>query len=189
MPKIILVILENDLIGEEPSQDPLTAPEFYEEYIEYLIKQITKMVKKLENLLPEQAKRSHWPRIAFIHPTAHRNYEENEAKLRQKFSSTLEECVASKEGVWALRLLQVWDKNNTNFVRADTHQITGDGINAYWRAVDRTIRFCDKKIQKEEYNADLNPFRRNAERTVQNPAYANRVWINNNKPNFTPRTK
>ena len=176
MPKFIILIIEDDIIKDVGLDEPAVAAEFFEEYLEYIIKEITKLLKRFEFLLPEYSRQLNWPKLVFIAPTLHRNYEQNNLKLRQKFGVTLDECTAGKNNCWALRLLQIWDKNNLNLVRSDSNQITGEGISYFWRAVDRTLKFCDRKLARIEANQESNPYQLNRN-VVQTPTTINRPDI------------
>ena len=45
-----------------------------------------------------------------------------------------------------LKLKQVWDSHNENYVNEHNKQITGDGELSLWRAIDRSIWFADKVV-------------------------------------------
>ena len=159
IPKIIMLVPENDIIKDVGISDKSLAEEHYREYIKYFLQTTMEVINTFKQLLPEAAKRPGWPKLVIITPTIHRNYSEIESIQRAAFASVLDEQARKLPDTWALRLLQVWDKNNLNIVRRDTGNITNEGYTIFWKAVDRTVRFTDKKILKLEFEADLDPFK------------------------------
>ena len=158
IPKMVLIILEDDMIKDIKTTDREQAEQFFIIYTQYLVKTVQEMIQKFNHILPENAKRNGWPKTIFILPTVHRNYQYDELRLRQILGDVIEHEVKDKENIWALKLLQIWDKNDLNNVRADTNAITQDGLINFWKSVDRTIRFSDKRILRAEAACDNNPF-------------------------------
>ena len=117
MPKAIFIILEQDMIEEIDEKNVPKAIQFFEEYIDNMTKYLQKILKRFDNMLPEHAKRSGWPRIIYIEPTAHRNYTEDETYLRRALGDVIQESTNDKQNVWSMKLLQVWDKNEVDLVK------------------------------------------------------------------------
>ena len=153
MPKMVVVILEDDLIKYVGSGNYVDI--YYAKYIEEIIKDFHRLKDKMSNLLPSNSKRTGWPRLVFIQPTLHRYYSNYE--LRQKLIATIEETIKPFNDVWALKLLQIWDKNNCNYYRYEQQSHTGEGLQALWMAIDRTIHFANQKVIREELKTLKNP--------------------------------
>ena len=184
MPKMIFLITEDDIVNDIKTTDRSEANAIFEKYIHYLITEVEKVIDHFRDLLPENAKRVGWPKVIFIQPTIHRNYEYVNQRLRQQLAEVFEKSITKKDMFWALKLLQVWDKNNLNIARAETQKITNDGLAIFWKAIDRTVRFCDKCMLRAEANLDNNPFVKDKEdrRRLPTPPptqyekYSNRTW-------------
>ena len=158
-PKMIVLILEEDLIDEIGEKDRKKASIYFEIYVRFIIREINNMVEKFRHLLPENAKQDGWPKIVLIEPSVHRNYDYEMLRMRQDLGEVLRFHSKGKNDVWAMQLIQIWNKNDINLVKPENNKITQEGIIALWKAIDRTIRFCDKKMIRAEAALDNNPFK------------------------------
>ena len=165
MPKMLIIVLENDLIDEVNTRNREAAQAMFETYINYIMDSIDQIISHFEDILPDNAKRIGWPKRIFISPSMHRNYTQQDLKLRRTLADVMETAAETRRNYWFLKLVQVWEEHNINNVRSDTNQITNDGLATFWKAVDCTIRFCDKKLIRAEAALDNNPFKGNDERT------------------------
>ena len=152
MPKMVVIVIENDIINDLKDKDPTTKHEYYGRFLEYIIKTFQETSEKFRKLLPVAAQRPGWPKLIFITPTLHRFYKDYDARV--KFIETLNIVAAQYANVWAVKLLQVWDENNTSIYLKYEQRYTGDGLNILWRAVDRSISFCNRKIIREDGKSD-----------------------------------
>ena len=84
----------------------------------------------------------------WILPTLHRNYYNFENQLRMVFGQTLIKYAAQIENNLALQLKQVLDEEESNLYLFDQQRFTSDGLSAFFRAVDQTIRYADTIINK-----------------------------------------
>ena len=50
----------------------------------------------------------------------------------------------------ALELKQIWDAEDTNLYIAEVARYTAAGLNSYWKAIDRTIKFYDSILNLHE---------------------------------------
>ena len=98
--------------------------------------------------LPEQAKRNGWPKLIFLASTLHRNY--NDYGDRKAFNLALDTVCAKHNDVLPLRLLQIWNENDTNLYSATEQRYIAAGLPKLWAAIDRTIAFCSKKMSRDE---------------------------------------
>ena len=67
------------------------------------------------------------------------------------------------QNVLVLALKKVWDSRDSNLFIKDAYRFTAEGMKTYWKAVDRTLQFCDstimKRVEKVAFKANL-PFKR-----------------------------
>ena len=147
MPKMVVVILESDLIDAVSGEGDEVIM-YYGRYLEDIIDDFHKIVKEMRQILPENAMKRGWPRLVFIIPTTHRNY--TDKQKRQWFIDTLLTVVKYYDDVWALKLIQVWDENNCNIFSKRDNIFSREGLQIFWSAVDRTMAFCSRKITREE---------------------------------------
>ena len=54
------------------------------------------------------------------------------------------------ENTSVLRLLQIWDHNDTSIYSDRTQRFSVNGLSRFWQAVDRTVRYKDIKLQSDD---------------------------------------
>ena len=147
MPKMVFVILEDDMINYTPVQG-VGAAEHYEVYIEDIIRDFNRIVNSFKQIIPKSATRCNWPKLIFINATLHRNY--NNYRLHKEFNEVLDTVTNHHNNVWSAKLLQLWDENDINLFLKHEQRFTKDGLDVFWSAVDRTIAFCNRRMECEE---------------------------------------
>ena len=69
--------------------------------------------------------------------------------MRHIFNERLNTVSQFHEGITVLKLKKIWEPTDSNLFLYESNRFTSEGINAYWAAVDCTIRFMDTiMIQK-----------------------------------------
>ena len=176
MPKIIMLVLEDDLINniKETKRDAATI--IFEEYIEFIMREFNAAISHFSELLPSNAKRQGWPKKVILLPSMHRNYTQTSLQLRRALGEVMENKAKENEFM-SLKLVQVWDQHHQNYVKSDNNQITNEGLLSFWEAVDRTIRFCDKKMIRAEAMVDNNPFKQDANPQNDGASYARNTYV------------
>ena len=147
LPKMIVIIFEDDLIKFLNYND-YGVTEMFKKVLEFLTKTIRKSIDEFKTSLPVKAKRVDTPQLVWILPTNHQNYLNN--TLRRKFATELEKVTKAQRDSTFLKLRQVWDTANPKLVSPTKNRMTSEGLQRYWEAVDRTIRYADWKIFKEK---------------------------------------
>ena len=151
IPKIILIILEDDLLKEFQDRKRVQDLESHIEiYLTAIVSNTRKQLEILTNTLPQFAKRDTWPKIVFIKPTANINYNN---RYQRRLMANIMDKLAKRLEFWALDLKQIWDIENTNIFIKEENRFTAEGIRIFWQAVDRTVLYCDKRINKEDETA------------------------------------
>ena len=142
LPKMIVIVLENDVIQE------LVEEEFpgmaYNRSINWLANEIRKMIAAHNDLLPKKAKRK--VNIVWVLPSEHAAYADMSS--RQDFAARMKIILKLFDGHHALALRQMWDTKNPNLYLKEQQRFTIEGLNSFWKAVDRTIWFADMIIYK-----------------------------------------
>ena len=155
MPKIVALILEADLINEVRGlKYERQKQEYYGKFIEAIVTHFHDVKGRFDTLLPVNGKRPGWPKLALIMATLHRNYTRSDYDDRRKFNETLQIVAKKHKDVWPLKLIQVWDENNNNLFIHREQRMTSEGYTAYWKAIDRTLVYCNKQIKIEDNRAD-----------------------------------
>ena len=83
IPKMIVVILEDDLINYI-NYDDYGVTALYGRILDTLSRDLSAAVNKFREFLPQRAKKDAWPQFVWILPSTHNNYERNENALRKK---------------------------------------------------------------------------------------------------------
>ena len=147
LPKIIVVVVENDVIKAiNPDKDGQSV--HYGQAIEWIIDQHVDILDKFKGYLPKKAKigKEHWPFIMWISPCIHENFEEIDYQRRKKFTKCLEKIAHGDREIIAMRLMkQIWDQKDPDLVNIH-HRFTTEGWNVYWSAVDNAVKYFDEKI-------------------------------------------
>ena len=100
-----------------------------------------------EDFLPTHSKRPNYLYIVWIEAQLHRNFANN--NLQRKFNNCLHQMAKFHEHTAVLALKKVWDPQDTNLFIKESCRYTFEGLNKYWEAVDRMIKFCDTILVKK----------------------------------------
>ena len=150
LPKLILVVLEDDLIqvlSNKHTKAKCTAPPKYGREIKWLMREFVKAISIFKEFLPDRAKKDKYPHICWLMPVTNVNFSNN--KDRERFGQKLKECASLFPNMSALKLVQVWDIYDRNLYLQLQRRFTHEGKITFWRAADKTVRFCDTNILKK----------------------------------------
>ena len=148
LPKIIVVILEEDVIKRITQNKNLKY--LYDRYIKWLSNEIRKMIMTQNDFLPKKGQRD--PQILLVKPTQHVNYKNN-AK-RQLFGDSLTDQTDSLLHNCVLQLKQEWDPEDLGLYLHEQQRFTSPGLYNFWRAIDRTIKFCSAVLNANSSKAN-----------------------------------
>ena len=111
--------------------------------IKWLMNEYRKIIDTIHDTLPQNAKKTGFPKFIWINPTHHCNYWNNVA--RKKFGVCLENCTKNFDNHVALRLVHKWDFNDTSIYLKEEQRFTTQGLCDYWTSVDKTIEYFETK--------------------------------------------
>ena len=167
IPKIIVVVLEDDIIRYLNFND-YGVTTLYGRVIEFMSSNVRNAVDKFkEQFLPTRAKRSQYPMIIWIMPTSHMHYRNN--TLRRKFAHELEGQIVQHH---AFCTDVLWNSQSPAVVNDITGKMIPAGIRRYWHAVDRVIKYANTYF----FNADASDEEQGAQHPENLPC---------NRGNFT----
>ena len=151
LPKFIVIVPEYDVMRKVNTADlnEKQVCNVCHKLIRWLVNEVRKLVTAHNDYLPKRAKRE--TKVVWILPTLHHNYYNRENQVRIVFGQTLLSYTAQIENNLALELKQVWDENDPSLYLYEQQRFTSDGVTAFWRAMDRTIRYADMIINKNIY--------------------------------------
>ena len=165
IPKIIVVVAENDIIKAINVEDSSGYSVHYGQAIEWIIDGHVDIMDKYKGYIQKNAKkgRRDWPYYMWISPSLHEQFEDY--NLRRKFTKCLEKIAHGDRNIIAMRLMkQIWDQKDVNLVN-NQHRFTTEGYNTYWSAVDHAIKYMDEKIIPSM-----------VEKNKENKYFSKRVW-------------
>ena len=174
LPKLIVVVVEEDIIQYlkfKLEKAKVQAEPKFKKAISWLMREFVKSIDIYKEFLPAKAKKDKIPHILWIQPVTNVNFHNN--KEREKFGMIMKSNSLLFNNTTSLRLLQIWDVYDRNLYLEHQRRFTHEGKVQYWRAIDKTVRFCDTNILKK---------------AVQNapgiqkgrPQHRNLSWKNNN---------
>ena len=147
MPKYILVILEDDIIRETNFADCGLA-QYYERQLRWVISEYRKAIDTIKDYLPNKAKNRKYPKIVWVSPSIHDNYDNN--MLRKKFCKVIESLTKFNENMESRRINQGWDMHDNGIYLKAEQRFTGRGIQTYWDAVDAIVKNLDSYDSKPQ---------------------------------------
>ena len=146
LPKIIAMVVEDDFIRQikltsDDKEMKVSSRYIINRLSKYLVHQVERTIEVFKENLPPKACRENWPHIAWIFPTQSVNYKNN--KWRAYLQDAIEEEIKHHKWMSAFELRQLWSRDNPILVSSQSNTITSDGYLTYWKAFDRTMKYCD----------------------------------------------
>ena len=188
LPKIMVIITEDDFVKSTKRVDISLIENMYNKMLNWLMNEIRKLIAAYNDFLPKRCKRN--PHIMWVLPTEHINHSENEASRRSIFAKCIMHITKLHTNHRGLDLKQIWDKEDSNLYIKESARITPIGTATYWRAVDRTIKFYDFIITKNEEKKllqSLNASFNNNQQDESRPS--SRSFVRNEYRNFTMKRR
>ena len=140
LPKILVLILEDDTIKKIFRQKDLKY--IYERQMKWLVNEVRKLIMTQNDYLPKKSQID--TQVLWIEPTMHVNY--RNTRKRELLINAMQEEINLHKHNCLLKLKQVWDEQDNSLFLAEQQRLTAPGKFRYWKAVDKTIRFCDAVI-------------------------------------------
>ena len=167
VPKMVLVVLEDDLINYV-AYDDFGVSALYGKLINSLAGDMRAAAAEFKKkYLPAKATKQNWPQFIWVTPSMHVNYANN--TLRKKFGTEIEKMLDFFNDTHAFRYgRNDWDCDRQHLVSAETKLITNNGARRLWRAIDKIvcnaneILFSSKNVtgntpqQRDDYHWQAN---------------------------------
>ena len=141
-PRLIVMVLDDDFVRQ------IKCPQFgmselFGRIVEYLFREIYKLISSHNDHLPARAKKATYPHFLWIQAPMHKNFPNNMA--RNKFNIALHKNTVLYE-------------NAESLFFDDCDRFTSRGIITYWQAVEATVQYCNtiltrgKMPKKQEHS-------------------------------------
>ena len=121
----------------------------------WIMTEMLKAVNAHKDHLPIKAKRSSEPQFIWIEAPIHKNFRNNE--LRVKFNNCLREMSGLTASTSVLALKKIWDPSDTSYFIGNSDRLSVTGYKKYWEAIDRTVRYADTTFIRKIKINELRP--------------------------------
>ena len=155
LPKLIVVILDNDLIRNAKHEGYGISVHFGV-LLEDLISEFDRVISEYKSFLPSKAKREYFPHVIWIAMPTHRGFGENSNNKRVKFGeSLLTQVISSKyyNKMSVLKMVKFWHSEDPLLFNEKEYRFTSEGLYRYWLSIDAAVKFWDTilfdKFQKK----------------------------------------
>ena len=140
LPRLIVVVPDDDLI------------KLFHGFKEGLSKAMGKIIDNImtshersltvyKDYLDDKSKTNELPHVLWIQPPMHENFANNFE--RNKFGSCLERMASFHANVSAFQLKKIWNGADSNLYVRESRRYTTRGLDDYWEAIDKTVKYCD----------------------------------------------
>ena len=182
LPKLIVVVLEDEIIKQmrfRQEQAAVSTNLKFKKPIMWLMREFSKAIESFKDYLPEKAKREKHPHVTWIQPVTNVNLANS--SVRDKFGSDLKTYATMFPNMSALRLVQIWDIYDKSLYLGPQQRFTHEGKSQFWRALDKTVRFCDTNIMKRNSGLVGPSGASGKAKTQKKPGWKNQVGKNPHK--------
>ena len=141
LPKVVVAILDNDLVHTLPDSNKLY--ETTHVLSNWLMSEFDKVLESYKDLLPNKAKCPLHPQFLWIAPPMHKYFNcfNNKQCLIQ--GQCLVEIAKTKNNMTVLQMVKFWDHNDHNSFLRDQQRFTTEGLPNYWNSIDSAVRYWD----------------------------------------------
>ena len=149
LPKVIVMVPDDDIINQVKDDPNTNLSFYYERLMSGLCNLLNKSVDCYKDMIPLKAKRETIPHFLWIAPPQHCYFSEDNKSRREIFSNAVNVAVAAQKNMTMLKLVKFWDMDNSNLFLKDQYRYTSEGLTLYWRGVDAAIRFWNVALSKK----------------------------------------
>ena len=114
----------------------------------WLMREFGKNIASSLDVLPQKARRI--PHVLWMAPPTHKYFSNYNNDQRIIQTECLQEIVRTLPEMTVLKLVKVWDKDNSNLFLRDAYKFTSEGLTAYWVSVDSAIKFWFEILSKKQ---------------------------------------
>ena len=149
LPKLIVVVTDDDIINQVADDPDVSLVFHYERLCSGLCNLLNKTIDCYKDMLPQKAKREGLPHIVWIAPPTHKFFSDENNKRRTLFADGLNIAVNAQSNMSLLQMVKFWDHNNSNLFMDEQYRYTSEGLAIYWRSVYAAVRFWNVALAKK----------------------------------------
>ena len=139
-PKIILVVLDNDMVKKVTGTRIITE-KIINDSMKYLIQETHELITDVRKQLPQKAKKFKYPSVIWMTPPTHMNLTDN--TKREQLSKSIETLVMRYNEMRFMRPISPWDFNTANLAPATAsgYKFSGRGLVKYWQSINKAVQY------------------------------------------------
>ena len=158
LPKIILVVTEDNIINHIGNTENGMVSETYGCISHWLVAEFNKIIDAKKEFLPHKAIRLTYPQFVWMAPAQHCDLQGN--NLCYKMGMSMKKSLDIMPNHMLLFLKKVWDFNDTYSIRHG--HFMAEGYLKYWKLTDSAIEFWNRHLapgaaKKKQHNAHGKP--------------------------------
>ena len=149
LPKLIIVILDDDLIYGVSKKSDLDDHQQLHILTAWLMTEFEKAILAYKDMLPPRSKRSDYSHFLWIAPPTNCNFPLHNNDMRVYQGKCLSDIVKTKQNMSVLQMVKIWEHTDRNAFLQDAQRFTSDGLDKYWSSIDSAIRYWDVILSKK----------------------------------------
>ena len=138
LPKVVVIILDNDLIKHADRNSSYV----YSTLIHWLASEFNKIVEVQKDRLPIKAKKLDGPTFIWIAPPQNINFVDNDERV--KMEKSMRKMINIQNNHMLLRMVNIWEPNNRNLYWKG--KFTEVGFEKLWYSIDSAIQFWEQHL-------------------------------------------
>ena len=142
LPKLVVVILDDDLITDIPNNSSTFMK--IRDIMKWLFRQFEHNLKIYKDFLPVKAKMALLPHVLWIAPPVHKYFRNN--RRCEMLTDCMQKHVKMYQHMSVLKLIKIWDPEDSSSYIYENDRFTSDGLVRYWLSVDSAIRYWNVAI-------------------------------------------
>ena len=142
-PKVIVVILHNDLLDALELKDQELAVTLLGTWLEWLVQDFASIISKRKDELPTKVKKDQEPMVYWLALPQSKYFEFGTRALHTKANNVLESVLKVKacNNVRMIKIKDGWNHESPDLIHVNGTKLSWDGEMALWRAMDASVSF------------------------------------------------
>ena len=148
VPRLIAVVMDDDItryIDSRDKEDLVLTVEIGT-IVEWITREFERAILSFKDYLPDKAKKAFYPHILWIAPPTHKFFGNSSNNKREKISNCLSTVVKYRQNMSVLRMIKIWDHDDSNAFVKESYRFTSEGLAKYWLSIDSAIRYWNVAV-------------------------------------------
>ena len=119
----------------------------------WLMTQFERNIAAVKEIRPIKAKRANQPHVIWMAPPTHCHFGEFNNAQREFQTEILQEIIRTKKYMTVLKLVKVWNHDDTSLFLCDSYRFTSEGLIKYWQSIDCAVKFWFAALSQKKDGA------------------------------------